>query len=108
MAAASTRSRVLGLFKKLLRTQKIVFERDAVMQERVTLEIRNKFKERANAPSEQVAEFIKEGEETDAFLREHVVQAEYNPETGNYTQKMRPDHAWEGDITGRPLEEGKK
>eukprot|EP00466_Bigelowiella_natans_P010893 jgi/Bigna1/76338/fgenesh1_pg.40_\ len=101
----SHRAQVHSLLWRLLRTQKKVFRGDLPIQLKAREEIFSKFRENKSAPAEEVPNLIKEGIDADEFLLANVIQAEYNPDTGNYTQKIRPEHTREGDIPqGTPLE----
>mmetsp|Transcript_28746 Transcript_28746/g.40060 ORF Transcript_28746/g.40060 Transcript_28746/m.40060 type:complete len:107 (+) Transcript_28746:24-344(+) len=100
-----SRRKVMSLLWKLLRTQKVVFRGDVPVQTKAREEIFAAFRRNRHAAEDQIPDMIKEAEEADEFLRTNVIQAEYNPETQNYTQKIRPEHTSEGPIpTGTPLE----
>ncbi|GAB5367425.1 hypothetical protein AAMO2058_001229000 [Amorphochlora amoebiformis] len=104
---AASRLRVLTAYRNLLRVRAIVFANDAPALQKTAQAIRDSFRSNLDASPDNVPALLKEADEAVDFLKQNVIQAEYNPETKNYTQKLRPEHATKEDIVPQgavPLE----
>ena len=87
-----SRKEVLSLYKRLLRTVEVVFKGDEANLWRGRAKVRADFAANAAVTSDvALAELIKHGSDCDRYLREHVVQAELNPDTGNYRLNIREE-----------------
>ena len=87
-----SRKEALSLYKRLLKTVNVVFEGDVAALAKGRAKLKADFAANAGVKSESsVKELIAHGLACDKILREHVVQAKLNEESGNYKVKIREE-----------------
>lgn len=80
-------------YKALLRAQRMSFEGDVEMLREARKETRRVFLSHAGERDPTaLQQRLAEAAEAEAFLRESVVQAALQPDTGRYTMNIRPEH----------------
>ncbi|XP_053389980.1 complex III assembly factor LYRM7-like [Mercenaria mercenaria] len=83
---------VLSIFKQLHKTRKSVFNGDTYALGVVREKINEEFKSNKDVDDTQkIEELLTLAESTEHALRTMVVQAEYNPDTGNYRANVTKD-----------------
>ncbi|KAH3843046.1 hypothetical protein DPMN_116553, partial [Dreissena polymorpha] len=81
----SARSRVLSIYKKLHQTRKVVFNEDETALNIVRAKINDEFKKNKTVEDDlDIEKLIKAAQEIETELRTKVVQAKYDPKSGNY------------------------
>mmetsp|Transcript_17701 Transcript_17701/g.48186 ORF Transcript_17701/g.48186 Transcript_17701/m.48186 type:complete len:142 (-) Transcript_17701:62-487(-) len=92
---STARSRVFAAYRKAFRARKEVFSRDALAMRESRKTIREEFgKNRhiAIADATQLEGLLSMVDEAVDFLKHGVMQAERNPQSGNFVAKVTPDH----------------
>lgn len=103
-AVMAHRRTVLSTYRKALRAIRTAFRNDVEAQSMARSQLRSGILAQRGAVDDSVPSLVLELEDGIDFLLENVVQAEYNPKTGNYTQRIRRDHVSEGPApTGQSL-----
>ena len=83
----------MGLYRKLLRATATAFQGDTQMLDSSRREIRDHFlKNRSVDDDAKLKELFAMGEESAVYLRENIVQAELQDDTGRYQMKVRNEH----------------